>query len=94
MVRAPYKLCRIANRIQWVDDLLIATSDQILMNDVKLCFHNKFKMKDLGPLSWFLGNEFIRDSSSIQMKQERYIEKVLSRFNMNDCKPKSIPITM
>src|SRR6218665_674824 len=55
--------------------------------------HSKFKMKDLGQLSWFLGINFTYSSESgtIEMNQSRYVEKMLSRFNMSECKPRSTP---
>ena len=42
----------------WVDDLIIATSTNILMDNVKHMFKDKFKMKDVGNLSYFLGINF------------------------------------
>ncbi|CAM1292454.1 Uncharacterised protein r2_g164 [Pycnogonum litorale] len=48
-------------------------------------------MKDLGKLSWFLGIEFNRENDYIEMHQRVYVEKILSRFQMNDCKPKATP---
>ena len=48
-------------------------------------------MKDMGTLSWFLGIEFSFAHGNIIMNQNRYCLKILDRFNMNECKPKSIP---
>ena len=75
----------------WVDDLIIATSNDGLMVQVKESLANRFKMKDLGPLSWFLGIEFKCQEGSIEMNQTKYLESVLKRFNMSECKPKTIP---
>ena len=41
--------------IIWVDDLIISASHEILLQSVKDSLSNKFRMKDLGVLSWFLG---------------------------------------
>ena len=46
----------------------------------------KFKMKDLGVLYWFLGTEF-KCSDGIEMNQTHYIERVLEKFGMNNSKP-------
>jgi hypothetical protein len=53
-----------------------------------------FAMKDLGPAKQILGMEITRDRSSrkLWLSQERYIEKVLERFNMNAAKPVSTPL--
>ena len=48
-------------------------------------------MKDLGVLHWFLGTEFKCSNSEIEMSQTRYIQKLLAKFGMEDCKPKSSP---
>ncbi len=42
--------------IIWVDDLIIAASDNDLLNNVKKMLTSRFKMKDLGKLkhSWEL----------------------------------------
>ena len=48
-------------------------------------------MKDLGKLSWFLGTQFKCNETTIEMSQSQYIGKVLSKFEMSDCMPKSTP---
>ena len=51
----------------------------------------RFKMKDLGVLSWFLGIQFRCESDCIEMNQNQYVERILSKFKMSDCKPKAVP---
>jgi hypothetical protein len=77
--------------IIWVDDIIIAASDSDLLNSVKDSLSNRFKMTDLGELKWFLGTEFKHSGNCIKMNQTRYIQKILSRFEMSDCKPKPTP---
>jgi hypothetical protein len=48
-------------------------------------------MKDLGRLNWFLGIRFVFDGQCIRLNQHQYVTKMLAKFNMSDCKPKSIP---
>ena len=75
--------------IFWVDDIIIAASNEQLLNATKRSLCQNFEMKDFGKLSWFLGIEFKLDSEKFVMVQTRYIEKLLNRFNMKDCKPKA-----
>ncbi|KAF2345088.1 Reverse transcriptase RNA-dependent DNA polymerase, partial [Trinorchestia longiramus] len=75
----------------WVDDLILASSNAVVLREVKRLLSNKFKMKDLGPISCFLGIEFVVKQDSIEMKQSKYVEKILSKFRTSDCNPKSIP---
>ena len=81
----------IAVILVWVDDLLIAASNDELLNNVKQMLKNQFKMKDLGKLSYFLGMEFEQNDGVIKMHQRKYLCKILERFEMSECKPKYTP---
>ena len=59
----------------------------MLKNDLS----KRFKMKDIGILSWFLGIQFNFRDNSISMSQSNFICKVLDKFDMKDSNPKSIP---
>ena len=48
-------------------------------------------MKDLGQLSWVLGLEFNCQDGVIMMSQSQFIKRVLRKFNMDNCKPRSTP---
>ena len=72
----------------WVDDIIIAASDMVLLSKTKEMLNKRFHMKDLGRLSYFLGIHFEQGDGFVKMDQKRYISKVLSeRFEMSDCKP-------
>ena len=75
----------------WVDDIVLASSDPQLMASTKLHLSQEFKMKDLGQLNHFLGIDFNRSNGQISMSQEEYIEKILKKFGMSDCKPRGTP---
>ena len=79
------------NIIVWVDDLLIAASNQEILIKVKGILSQNFKMKDLGTPSYFLGIQFSFNKDSIVMQQSKYVDKLLQRFNMTDCKIKPTP---
>ena len=51
-------------------------------------------MKDLGAARQILGMEIFRDRSNgkLWLSQQKYIEKILLRFGMNNVKPISIPL--
>ena len=55
---------------------------------------SQFAMKDLGQAQQILGMRIIRDikNKRLWLSQERYIEKVLNRFNMKDAKPVGTPL--
>ena len=77
--------------IVWVDDIIIAGSNTDVLKKVKESLMMRFKMKDPGVLSWFLGIQFKCENDCIEMSQSKFAEKILERFNMSDCKPKAVP---
>ena len=76
--------------VHWVDDIIVA-AEPCSLKSVKETLKGRFKMKDLGQLSYFLGIEFLFENNKLLMSQSRYISKVLHRFKMNDCKPRPTP---
>ena len=75
----------------WVDDILIAARTLELIESVKKTLWDKFKMKDLGEVSTFLGIEFRRSPGVICLSQEQYIISILNRFSFCDVKPRTTP---
>ena len=75
----------------WVDDMILVSSSASLLDKEKAALSQKFKMKDLGQISRFLGINFIVRPGKIEMSQKSYLEKVLQKFNMSDCKAKRTP---
>ena len=52
--------------IVWVDDIVICASNSHIL---KSALSKRFKMKDLGKLSWYLGTNFKCNDNSIEMSQ-------------------------
>lgn len=75
----------------WVDDLIIAASNEDVLKSVKRMLAERFKMKDLGRLNHFLGIDFNQTEGQVKMSQKRYVNKILERFEMQDCKPRETP---
>ena len=75
----------------WVDDLVIAASNENVLKAVKQMLTLKFQMKDLGRLRNFLGIVFDQSTDGVTMSQECYVEKLLERFDMKNCKPRTTP---
>ena len=62
--------------------------------DFKQIPKDSFKMKDLGPLKFFLGIQFECSDDQIAMNQTGYIERILKKFGLDNCNPKFIPCAM
>ncbi len=76
----------------YVDDsIIIGDSDEDVF-DLKKLLKQKFKIKDLGELRYFLGIEVIQSSKGIWLLQRQYALNKLSEYGMTGCKPISIPM--
>ena len=78
----------------YVDDMLIAGNDSKLIGKLKERLFKSFDMKDLGPAKQMLGMRITRDrkAKKLWLSQEKYVERVLERFNMKDAKSVSPPL--
>jgi hypothetical protein len=66
----------------YVDDLIVTGNDIDVLNELILSLQAKFKLKDLGPLSYFLGIHVHRDSQHLHLSQSKYIVDLLHCINM------------
>ena len=71
----------------WVDDIIVASRSMTLISDFKKALEATFHMEDRGRLHWFLGVRIRREEVKFTVDQERYIETMLERFQMDQCKP-------
>nr|CAN83069.1 hypothetical protein VITISV_008960 [Vitis vinifera] len=80
--------------VLYVDDILLASSDVGLLHETNRFLSSKFDMKDLGNASFVLGIQIYRDHSKgiLRLSQKAYINKVLSRFGMNNCTLEDTPV--
>ena len=53
--------------------------------------HERQRFRDRGRLHWFLGLRIRREKGKVTVNQERYIEKMLERCQMDQCKPSRTP---
>ena len=79
--------------IIYVDDFLIAAKDIKLIDQVADFLRQKFQLKDLGILSYYLGMEIRRNADGIFcIKQSTYIQSILNRFGVQDAKTSRVPL--
>lgn len=76
----------------YVDDIIITAALIILRNKVKKALAARYKMTDMGLLSWYLGMKITQQPSVITLSQESYIEATLEKFGMAECKSASTPM--
>ncbi len=78
--------------IIYVDDLIITGDSDADISDLKKLLKQKFEMKDLGELRYFLSIEVIQSPKGIWLLQRQYALNKLSEYGMTGCKPISIPL--
>lgn len=81
------QLVRIA---VFVDDMIIVGHDDLVC-DVIAELKRNFRISDLGDLEWFLGIEFRRQDGVMTMNQSLYLEKLLEKYHMENCRPVATP---
>ncbi|XP_021993867.1 uncharacterized mitochondrial protein AtMg00810-like [Helianthus annuus] len=76
----------------YVDDILLVTSSAALRHQLVAKLASEFAMKDLGPLSYFLGISVIRTKSSLFLSQQSYATDIITRAGMQSCNPVATPV--
>lgn len=76
----------------YVDDLIVTSDDEQMVEEFKRAMKNEFEMSGLGLLNYFLGMEIEQRKDGIFLGQEGYANKLLKKFNMADCKMRSTPL--
>jgi hypothetical protein len=77
--------------ILYVDDLFITEAEDLIA-DCKLGLASEFEMSDIGLMHYFLGMEVWQEEGHIFLGQGKYATNILSRFQMEDCRPMSTPM--
>lgn len=72
----------------YIDDILLANNDGNLLYESKHFLFKVFDMKDLGKTSFVLNIKIYHDKDRklLRLSQKTFVEQVLKRFNMHNCK--------
>jgi len=76
----------------YVDDIILITSSQVLHKSIMSLLAFEFAMKDLGPLSYFLGIAVSRHPDGIFLSQSTYASEIIECAGMASCKPSATPV--
>lgn len=76
----------------YVDDLIITGDSTSLVDWFVNLLANRFSLKDLGLLSYFLGVEVVPNTNGLFLSQRRYLLDILARTNMTQAKPVATPL--
>lgn len=78
----------------YVDDFLIFSNCTRKTEELKSSLASEFKLKDLGFVKRYLGMRINvnKECNTITVDQSHYIEQLLNKFNMSECKTVDTPI--
>ncbi|XP_019224176.1 PREDICTED: uncharacterized protein LOC109205870 [Nicotiana attenuata] len=76
----------------YVDDVLLTGTDEEEIAHLKDFLHEKFKIKDLGELHFFLGLEVMYKDDGVIISQRKFVLDMLKEYNCLDCKSCSSPL--
>ncbi|CAA2969944.1 Retrovirus-related Pol poly from transposon TNT 1-94 [Olea europaea subsp. europaea] len=76
----------------YVDDIVIAGTDSGLITQLQQHLQASFHMKNLGPLTYFLGLEVHTDSTGIFLNQHKYIQDLITLAGLQDSSSVDTPL--
>ena len=76
----------------WVDDLLLFTSNDAMMEHMKGSTESEWQATDLGEPSKIIGTEMTRTPEYLRISQEKYIENLLRKENMAEANLVGMPL--
>lgn len=76
----------------YMDDVLLSSNDLGEINYIKSFLDSSFKIKNLGPLKFFLGIEITRTSKGLHLCQRKYALDLLFDVGLLSCKPILTPM--
>jgi len=76
----------------YVDDLIVAENDSVIIQIFKVYLSACFHMKDLGILKYFLGVEIARSPDRFYLYQRKYTLDIISEVGLLGVKPAIVPM--
>ena len=76
----------------YVDDIILITSSYDLRKSIMALLASECAMKDLGPLSYFLGISVTRHDGGLFLSQSTYASDIIARAGMTWGKPSATPV--
>ncbi|GJZ85563.1 zinc finger, CCHC-type containing protein [Tanacetum coccineum] len=86
------KICEVYNFVYMLTNIEDFGTDQNQVDKTKKFLSSKFSMKDMGEADVILGIKIKSENKGIVITQTLYIEKILKKFNREDCSQVSTPM--
>ncbi|XP_034217443.1 uncharacterized mitochondrial protein AtMg00810-like [Prunus dulcis] len=76
----------------YADDIVVTGSDSTHLQQFISFLGGHFNIKDLGPLSYFLGLQVLHKDGTLHINQLKYAHDLLKKANLLNSKPVSTPL--
>ncbi|GJT95938.1 cysteine-rich receptor-like protein kinase 8 [Tanacetum coccineum] len=83
---------KFTSLLVYVDDILIADNDKKTIQENKANLNEKFNIKDLGTLHYYLGIKFLRNLKGLAMTQRKYATDLITYTGLLHSKPLATPL--
>ena len=77
----------------YVDDIMFGTTNGSLCEEFSKSMHSEFEMSMMGELNFFLGLQIKQFKEGTFINQAKYVRDVLKKYNLEDVKAKSTPMS-
>ncbi|GJZ66842.1 putative ribonuclease H-like domain-containing protein [Tanacetum coccineum] len=78
----------------YVDDIIFGSTNKELCTGFEKLMKDKFQMSSMGELTFFLGLQVQQKEDGIFISQDKYVAKILKKFNYSDVKSASTPVDL
>ncbi|GJS16808.1 putative ribonuclease H-like domain-containing protein [Tanacetum coccineum] len=76
----------------YVDDIIFGSTKKELCNAFEKLMHEKFQMRSMGELTFFLGLQVQQKKDGIFISQDKYVVEILKIFGFTEVKTTSTPM--
>ncbi|GJX52152.1 putative RNA-directed DNA polymerase [Tanacetum coccineum] len=76
----------------YVDDIIVTGNNNDEISKIKVYLNQKFKIKDLGELKFFLGIEVVKTKNGLCLNQRKYCIELLYEYGLLGCKSVATPM--
>nr|GEV06042.1 hypothetical protein [Tanacetum cinerariifolium] len=78
----------------YVDDIIFGSTNKDLCTVFEKLMKDKFQISSIGELTFFLSLQVTQKGDGIFISQDKYVNKILNKFNYSDAKYASTPIDL
>lgn len=76
----------------YVDDIILISSSYDICKSIMTLLASELAMKEMGPLSYFLGIVVTKHANGLFLSRSTYINDIIAQVDMASCKPSATPI--